>query len=100
MGVLQYTGLMKEIPELAGPEAAVSPEEIREAARVLELMIKSPELSDLVGEEEWIRLKTLAGRLSRPTRNQQRISARKLYLHRKRQKDKKDRDVRAGSQIR
>ncbi len=98
--MLQYTCPMKEIPELAGPETAVSPEEIREAARVLEAVIRNPELSDLVGKDEWIRLKTLAGRISRPTRNQQRISARKVHRHRKNLRERRDRAVRAASQIR
>jgi len=79
---------------------ALEGKDLERAVEVLETVLEDPGLSELVSSETWIRLRRVAGQLSRPDRDKQRAAARRIHQVRKAERERSDREKKQSTQIR
>ncbi|MFH1723671.1 MAG: SDR family oxidoreductase [Elusimicrobiota bacterium] len=91
---------MEERPASDEKSPKADPEDLRRATRLLEAVVEDRRLLAALSEDEAIRLKAAAGRLSRPDRLEQMKTSKRARTARKRRLVEVDRAARGESRIR
>jgi len=91
---------VEEKSAIESEPSGTGPEELRRVTRILEALVDDRGLLGALPEEEAVRLKTAAGRLSRPDRLEQMKAAKQARSDRRRRLVQADREIRAESRIR